>query len=161
MQSILAFTYINENLWLKILKAGILWPIFLINLALKSCQCLLGCQSRKSRDKYNTELEYYHITAPQVNKSSYKSPAVSGEASLVKPTVNFSWLTFHHREENVKEWSMEQHKRKEKFAASDLQAAREYNQVKTLRQNSTEQNKLLVFWRRKSVFSFKHSVIAC
>lgn len=49
----------------------------------------------------------------------------------------------------------------EKIAASDLQAAREYNQVKTLRQKNTEQNKLLIFWRRKSVFYFKHSVIAC
>lgn len=48
-----------------------------------------------------------------------------------------------------------------KIAASDLQAAREYNQVKTLRQKNTAQNKLLIFWRRKSVFYFKHSVIAC
>lgn len=50
----------------------------------------------------------------------------------------------------------------ENIAASDLQAAREYNQVKTLKQNSTEQNNMLIFWRKKKVlFSFKHSVIAC
>lgn len=36
------------------------------------------------------------------------SIAVSGEASLVKHTVNFFWFIFHHREESIK-WSMEKH----------------------------------------------------
>lgn len=42
----------------------------------------------------------------------------------------------------------------ENIAASDQQAAREYNQVKTLKQNSTEQNNMLIFWRKKKCFFF-------
>jgi len=56
---------------------------------------------------------------------------------------------------------MQQKSASEKIGAGDLRAAREDTQVKTLRQNSAEQNELLIFQRRKSVTSFEHSVIAC
>lgn len=46
----------------------------------------------------------------------------------------------------------------ENIAASDQQAAREYNQVKTLKQNSTEQNNMLIFWRKKKVFFLLNTV---